>query len=188
MKSEEIPLVARTIAVVFSRKLFSIYQEFSLINALKAFLQSPFQTTSLPANILKCWIRIKSKKDSLSALILIKQLLTLQVSRTVLPLALGLEGCKKGLKDWDQNNCIPTGLKIFGRMNLWGWGRTFQSLPLHVQTCADPRPKQFSFFFVKMEKKPQTNKPPKQTKQLKGIVIVEEVLKTVKKCKIAQGY
>lgn len=99
MKFAEIRLVARTIAVVFSRKLFSIYQEFSLINALKAFLQSPIQTTSLPANILKYWIRIKSKKDSLSALILIKQLLTLQVSRTVLPLALGLEGCKKGLKD-----------------------------------------------------------------------------------------
>lgn len=60
-----------------------------------AFLQSPIQTTSLPTNILKCWIRIKSKKVSVSALVLIKKLLTLQVSRIVLPLARCLEGAIK---------------------------------------------------------------------------------------------
>lgn len=95
----ETPLVARTVAAAFSRKLSPLIRNSALSMPEMAFLQSPIQITSLPADTLKYWIHIKSKKVSLSALILIKQLLTLQVSRTVLPLALGLERCNKGPKN-----------------------------------------------------------------------------------------
>lgn len=138
MASGETPLVARTVTAAFSRKLSPLIRNSASSMPETAFLQSPIQITSLPADTLKYWIHIKSKKVSLSALILIKQLLTLQVSRTVLPLALGLERCNKGLKNWDQNNCMPTSLKIFERRMSYTFYEAGEELFNHCQYMCTP--------------------------------------------------